>query len=92
MALPSETAQAPKASNGLSQQIESEADRLEKLRQREANALVKHQATTLRPAPKVMAQKPLNERSGEHKKKKRKKGLPASPYFTAKGTAENQKP
>ena len=74
--------------------MQSEADRLEKLRQREASALVKHQATTLRPAPKAMAQKekPLNERSGEHKKKKRKKSLPASPYFTAKGTAENQKP
>ena len=90
--LQGEPAHAPKASNGLSQQMQSEADRLEKWRQREANALVKHQATSHRPPTKAMAQKPLNEHSTEHKKKKRKKGLPASPYFTAKGTAENQKP
>lgn len=94
VALQDETAHAPTPATGLAQHMQSEADRFEKLKQREANALVKHQATTLRPAPKVMAQKekPLNERSGEHNKKKRKKSLPASPYFTAKGNAESQKP
>ena len=92
VALQGETAHAAKPVNGLAQHMQSEADRLEKLRLREESTLAKHQPTTLRPAPKAISQKPLTERSGEHKKKKRKKSLPASPYFTAKGKAEGQKP
>ena len=90
--LQGEPTHAPKASNGWSQHMQSEADRLEKWRHREANALAQHQATTLRSVPKAMVQKSRNERSSDHKKKKRKNGLPASTYFTAKGKAENQKP
>lgn len=77
----------------LAQQMQSEADRLEKTRQREANAWAKLPTITHRAAKTgIQKEKPLNERLDEHKKKKRKKSAPASPYFTAKGTAESHKP
>ncbi len=93
--LQGEPAHAPKASNGLSQQMQSEANRLEKARQREAHAAAPppntiRQATSHAAKSVVEKENPHNERLGDHKKRKR--GLPASPYFTAKGKAENQKP
>ena len=95
--LQGETAHAPTPPTGLAQHMQSEADRLEKARQREAQALAPSPNTTRHAANQaaksgVQKEKPRNERLGEHKKKKRKNGLPASPYFTAKGKAENQKP
>jgi hypothetical protein len=76
------------AHDSLAQPMQNEADRLEKLRQREAFALAK------RPATKAQLKKEKwstrrTDAQAHHKRHQRK---PASPYFTAKGTGEPKKP
>jgi hypothetical protein len=99
--LQGDTAHASKAPVGMAQQMQSEADRLEKIRQRETSVLTKqqavsvHQGTTAHQATNAVAQKPPNDISdqhSQHKTKKRKKSTAASPYFTAKGAADSKKP
>jgi hypothetical protein len=91
-----DTPHANKASTGMAQQMQSEADRLEKIRERETRAADKqvdnHSVKTPHAANKGLAQKPRNDLSGQHKTKKRKKSTAASPYFTAKGAADSKKP
>jgi hypothetical protein len=94
--LQGDTPHASKTPLGMAQQMQSEADRLEKIRQRETLALDKqfdkHSVKTPHPATKAVAQKPSNELPSQHKTKKRKKSTEASPYFTAKGAADSKKP
>jgi hypothetical protein len=90
------TPHASPAPTGMAQQMQSEADRLEKIRERETRAadkqVDKHSVKTPHAANKGLAQKPPNDLPGQHKKKKRKKSTADSPYFTAKGDAESKKP
>ncbi len=99
--LQGDTPHTSKAPVGMAQQMQSEADRLEKIRQRETSVLTKqqavsvHQGTTAHQATNAVAQKPPNDISdqhSQHKIKKRKKSTAASPYFTAKGAADSKKP
>ncbi len=97
--LQGDTLPASKAPTGMAQQMQSEADRLEKIRERETRVLDKqfdkHSVKTPHTANKGLAQKPpsdLSDQHSQHKTKKRKKNTPASPYFTAKGAADSKKP
>jgi hypothetical protein len=94
--LQGDTPHASKAPTGMAQQMQSEADRLEKIRQRETRLadqqLDKHSVKTPHAANKDLAQKPPNDLPGQHKTKKRKKSTATSPYFTAKGAADSNKP
>ncbi len=94
--LQGDTPHASKAPVGMAQQMQSEADRLEKIRQRETRLadqqVDKHSVKTPHATPKSVAQKSPNELPGQHKTKKRKKSTAASPYFTAKGAADSKKP
>ncbi len=94
--LQGDTPHASKMPVGMAQQMQSEADRLEKIRQRETRLAVqeldKHTFKTPHAATKAVAQKSPNDLTGQHKTKKRKKNTPASPYFTAKGAADSKKP
>ena len=94
--LQGDTPHASKAPVGIAQQMQSEADRLEKIRQRETRLAVqqidKHSVKTQHAATKAVAQKSPNDLPGQHKKKKRKKSTPDSAYFTAKGAADSKKP
>jgi hypothetical protein len=93
--LQGDTLPASKAPTGMAQQMQSEADRLEKIRQRETLALDKHSVKTPHTANKGLAEKPpsdLSDQHSQHKTKKRKKNTAESPYFTAKGTADSKKP
>ena len=93
--LQGDTTHTSKAPTGMAQQMQSEADRLEKIRQRETLVLDKHSVKTPHTANKGLAQKPpsdLSDQHSQHKTKKRKKNTPASPYFTAKGAADSKKP
>ncbi len=93
--LQGDTLPASKAPTGMAQQMQSEADRLEKIRQRETLVLDKHSVKTPHTANKGLAQKPpsdLSDQHSQHKTKKRKKITAESPYFTAKGTADSKKP
>ena len=97
--LQGDTPHASKMPVGMAQQMQSEADRLEKIRQRETLALDKqfdkHSVKTPHTANKGLAQKPpsdLSDQHSQHKTKKRKKSTAESPYFTAKGTADSKKP
>jgi len=98
--LQGDTPHASKAPTGMAQQMQSEADRLEKIRERETRVLDKqfdqqldkHSVKTPHAVNKGLAQKPPNDLPGQHKTKKRKKSTPASPYFTAKGAADSKKP
>ena len=94
--LQGDTPHASKTPVGMAQQMQSEADRLEKIRQRETRLadqqVDKHSVKTPHAANKAVAQKPSNDLPGHHKTKKRKKSTPASPYFTAKGAADSKKP
>lgn len=97
--LQGDTLPASKAPTGMAQQMQSEADRLEKIRQRETLVLDKqfdkHSVKTPHAANKGLAQKPpsdLSDQHSQHKTKKRKKSTAESPYFTAKGTADSKKP
>jgi hypothetical protein len=87
---------ASKAPTGMAQQMQSEADRLEKIRQRETRLadqqVDKYSVKTPHASNKAIAQKPSNELPGQHKTKKRKKSTADSPYFTAKGGADSKKP
>ncbi len=94
--LQGDTLPASKAPTGMAQQMQGEADRLEKIRQRETLALDKqfdkHSVKTPHHANKAIAEKSPNDLPGQHKTKKRKKITAESPYFTAKGTADSKKP
>ncbi len=94
--LQGDTPHASKAPVGMAQQMQSEAGRLEKIRQRETRLadqqVDKHSVKTPHAATKSVAQKSPNELPGQHKTKKRKKSTAASPYFTAKGAADSKKP
>ncbi len=93
--LQGDTPHASKAPVGMAQQMQSEADRLEKIKERETRVLDKHSVKTPHTANKGLAQKPpsdLSDQHSQHKTKKRKKNTPASPYFTAKGAADSKKP
>ena len=97
--LQGDTPHASKAPTGMAQQMQGEADRLEKIRERETRVLDKqfdkHSVKTPHTANKGLAQKPpsdLSDQHSQHKTKKRKKNTPASPYFTAKGAADSKKP
>ena len=94
--LQGDTPHASKAPVGMAQQMQSEADRLEKIRERETRAadkqVDKHSVKTPHAANKAIAQKSPNDLPGQHTTKKRKKITPASPYFTAKGAADSKKP
>jgi len=97
--LQGDTTHTSKAPTGMAQQMQSEADRLEKIRERETRVLDKqfdkHSVKTPHTANKGLAQKPpsdLSDQHSQHKTKKRKKNTPASPYFTAKGAADSKKP
>lgn len=94
--LQGDTPHVSKAPTGMAQQMQSEADRLEKIRQRETRLadqqLDKHSVKTPHTATKVVAQKSPNDLPGQHKTKKRKKSTAASPYFSAKGAADSKKP
>ena len=94
--LQGDTPHASKAPVGMAQQMQSEADRLEKIRQRETRLAVqeldKHSVKTPHAATKAVAQKPSNDLPGQHKTKKRKKSKADSTYFTAKGAADSKKP
>ncbi len=95
-AVKGDTPHTSKAPVGMAQQMQSEADRLEKIRQRETLALDKqfdkHSVKTPHVATKAVEQKSPNDLTGQHKTKKRKKSTTDSPYFTAKGTADSKKP
>ena len=94
--LQGDTPHASKAPVGMAQQMQSEADRLEKIRERETRVLDKQfdkdSVKTPHAVTKSVSQKSPNELPGQHKTKKRKKNTPASPYFTAKGAADSKKP
>ncbi len=97
--LQGDTPHASKAPVGMAQQMQSEAGRLEKIRQRETRLadqqVDKHSVKTPHTANKGLAQKPpsdLSDQHSQHKTKKRKKNTAASPYFTAKGAADSKKP
>jgi hypothetical protein len=96
MQLQGDTPHVSKAPTGMAQQMQSEADRLEKIRERETRLadqqLDKHSVKTPHTANKALAQKLPNDLPGQHKKKKRKKSTPDSAYFTAKGAADSKKP
>jgi hypothetical protein len=96
VSLQGDTPHANKTPTGMAQQMQSEADRLEKIRQRETRLAVqqidKHSVKTPHAATKAVAQKSPNDLPGQHKKKKRKKSTPDSAYFTAKGAADSKKP
>ncbi len=91
-----DTLPASKAPVGMAQQMQSEADRLEKIRQRETRLAVqqidKYSVKTQHAATKAVAQKSPNDLPGQHKTKKRKKSTADSPYFSAKGAADSKKP
>ncbi len=94
--LQGDTPHTSKAPLGMSQQMQSEADRLEKIRQRETRLadqqLDKYSVKTPHASNKAVAQKSPNELPGQHKTKKRKKSTADSPYFSAKGAADSKKP
>jgi hypothetical protein len=97
--LQGDTLPASKAPTGMAQQMQGEADRLEKIRQRETRLadqqLDKHSVKTPHAANKGLAQKPpsdLSDQHSQHKTKKRKKSKADSAYFTAKGAADSKKP
>ena len=97
--LQGDTPHASKAPTGMAQQMQSEADRLERIRQRETRLadqqLDKHSVKTPHTANKGLAQKPpsdLSDQHSQHKTKKRKKSTADSPYFSAKGAADSKKP
>ena len=94
--LQGDTPHASKAPVGMAQQMQSEADRLEKIRERETRVLDKqfdkHSVKTPHAATKAVAQKSPNDLPGQHKTKKRKKSKADSTYFTAKGAADSKKP
>ena len=99
--LQGDTPHASKAPMGMAQQMQSEADRLEKIRERETRVLTQQQATSVHQGTKAhqttntFTQKTPNDLSSQHsqhKTKKRKKSQAASPYFTAKGAADSKKP
>ncbi len=99
VSLHGDTPHANKAPTGMAQQMQGEADRLEKIRQRETLALDKqfdkYSVKTPHTANKGLAQKPqsdLPDQHSQHKTKKRKKSTADSPYFTAKGAADSKKP
>ena len=94
-----DTPHANKAPTGIAQQMQGEADRLEKIRQRETRLAVqqidKHSVKTPHAANKGLAQKPpsdLSDQHSQHKTKKRKKSTADSTYFSAKGAADSKKP
>ena len=90
--LQGDTPHASKAPVGMAQQMQSEAGRLEKIRQRETRLadqqVDKHSVKTPHAATKAVAQKPSNDLPT----KKRKKSTADSPYFSAKGAADSKKP
>ena len=99
--LQGDTPHASKAPTGMAQQMQSEADRLEKIRERETRVLTQQQATSVHQGTKAhqatntFTQKTpsdLSNQHSQHKTKKRKKSKAASPYFTAKGAADSKKP
>ncbi len=94
--LQGDTRHASKAPTGMAQQMQGEADRLEKIRQRETRLadqqFDKHSVKTPHAETKAVAQKSPNDLPGQHKTKKRKKSTADSPYFTAKGAADSKKP
>lgn len=102
--LQGEAPQASKTQAGLAQQMQSEAERLENLRQREMRAIEKQQGKPVNPplarhavkkpqaATQSAAQQASNELPSQHNTKKRKKSTAVSPYFTAKGAADSKKP
>jgi hypothetical protein len=97
--LQGDTPRASKAPVGMAQQMQGEADRLERIRERETRLAVqeldKHSVKTPHAATKAVAQKPPSDVSDQHRQrkiKKRKKSTAASPYFTAKGAADSKKP
>jgi hypothetical protein len=99
VSLQGDTPHANKTPTGMAQQMQSEADRLEKIRQRETRLadqqLDKHSVKTPHAANKGLAQKPprdMSDQHSQHKTKKRKKSTADSPYFTAKGAADSKKP
>ena len=96
VSLQGDTPHANKTPTGMAQQMQSEADRLEKIRERETRLadqqLDKHSVKTPHTANKALAQKLPNDLPGQHKKKKRKKSTADSPYFSAKGAADSKKP
>jgi hypothetical protein len=99
VSLQGDTPHANKTPTGMAQQMQSEADRLEKIRQRETRLadqqLDKHSVKTPHTANKGLAQKPprdMSDQHSQHKTKKRKKSTADSPYFTAKGAADSKKP
>jgi hypothetical protein len=96
VSLQGDTPHANKAPTGMAQQMQNEADRLEKIRQRETRLadkqLDKNSVKTPHAANKAIAEKSPNELPSQHKTKKRKKSTANSPYFTAKGAADSKKP
>jgi hypothetical protein len=94
--LQGDTPHASKTPVGMAQQMQSEADRLEKIRQRETRLadqqVDKHSVKTPHAANKTVAQKSPNDLPDQHKTKKRKKSKANSTYFTAKGAADSKKP
>ena len=96
VSLQGDTPHASKPPTGMAQQMQSEADRLEKVIHRETRALDqqfdKNAVKTPQAATKAFAQKPPNDLPGQHKTKKHTKNTAAIPYFTAKDAANSKKP